>query len=112
MRSSAAMGMNLRKWARAFGVLALSLAGVSCGDQFRPVAIPIVGPQPNPAPTHFVLVLSDNGPNDPGASSRIDVSGDTNIGVAKLGLGPSHAALLSNGNRVYVANTLEDTVSS
>jgi YVTN family beta-propeller protein len=106
------MGMNLRNWARAFGVLALSLAGVSCGDQFRPVAIPIVGPQPNPAPTHFVLVLSDNGPNDPGASSRMDVSGDTNIGVAKLGLGPSHAALLSNGNRVYVANTLEDTVSS
>jgi YVTN family beta-propeller protein len=94
------------------GVLVLGLMGVSCGDQYRPVAIPIVGPQPDPAAFHFVLVLSDNGTHDPGASSRLDVSGDTNIGVAQLGLGPAHAALTLNGSRVYVANSLEDTISS
>lgn len=104
--------MNLRCWARVLGILALCLIGISCGDQYRPVAIPIVGPPPDPAAFHFALVLSDNGTHDPGASSRLDVSGDTNIGVARLGLGPVHAALTPNAARVYVANTLEDTVSS
>ena len=104
--------MTLRRVARSLGVLALCLIGASCGDQFRPVAIPIIGPQPNPQATHFVLVFSDNGSNDPGASSRLDVSGDTNIGVAPLGRGPTHAALTSNSGRVFVANTLEGSISS
>ena len=44
---------------------------------------------------------------------QIDVSGDTNVGNAKLGLGPVHAALLPpNGARVYVANNQDDTVST
>jgi YVTN family beta-propeller protein len=58
------------------------------------------------------VVLSDNGLQNPGAGSRLDVSGDTNIGVAQLGLGPAHAALLPNGTRLYVVNRLEDSVSS
>jgi YVTN family beta-propeller protein len=63
------------------------------------------------------LLLSSNGlnstlPNNPGASSRIDVSGDTNVGVAPLGLGPVHATLTPNNLRLYVVNSLEDTVSS
>ncbi len=112
MRRFAGVGMNLRCGRRVLGILVLCLIGVSCGDQYRPVAIPIVGPPPDPAAFHFVLVLSDNGTHDPGASSRLDVSGDTNIGVAQLGLGPAHAALTPNGSRVYVANSLEDTISS
>src|SRR6266849_10278085 len=112
MRRFAGVGMNLRCRRRVLGILVLCLIGVSCGDQYRPVAIPIVGPPPDPAAFHFVLVLSDNGTHDPGASSRLDVSGDTNIGVAQLGLGPAHAALTPNGSRVYVANSLEDTISS
>jgi YVTN family beta-propeller protein len=112
MRLSLGVGTNLRCGARVLGILVLCLIGISCGDQYRPVAIPIVGPQPDPAAFHFALVLSDNGIHDPGASSRLDVSGDTNIGVAQLGLGPAHAALNANAGRVYVANTLEDTVSS
>jgi YVTN family beta-propeller protein len=112
MDCSAGVGTNLRRWARVSGILALALIGVSCGDQFRPVAIPITPPPPDPASFHFVLVLSDNGLHDPGASSRVDVSGDTNIGVAQLGLGPAHAALTPSGSRVFVANSLEDSVSS
>jgi YVTN family beta-propeller protein len=104
--------MNLRRCARVMGILLLGLIGVSCGDEYRPVAIPIVPPPPDPAAVHFVLVLSDNGLNDPGAGSQLDVSGDTNIGVAQLGLGPSHAALTANGARLYIANSLEDTISS
>jgi len=112
MRRSAGVGMNFRCWIRVLGILVLGLIGISCGDQYRPVAIPIVGAPPDPAAFHFVLVLSDNGIHDPGASSRLDVAGDTNIGVARLGLGPAHAALTPNGSRVYAANSLEDTVSS
>jgi YVTN family beta-propeller protein len=112
MDCPAGVGNNLRRWARVLGILALAMIGVSCGDQFRPVAIPVTPPPPNPQSFHFVLVLSDNGLNDPGASSELDVSGDTNIGVARLGLGPAHAAIAPSGNSVYVANSLEDTVSS
>lgn len=107
-------GVRMKFWrgARVLGVLTLGLIGISCGDQYRPVAVPIIPPPPDPQAVHFVLVFSINGAIDPGASSRVDVSGDTNIGVAQLGLGPAHAALLPNGIRVYAANTREDSVSS
>jgi YVTN family beta-propeller protein len=112
MDGSAGVRMIGWRGARLLGVLTLFLICVGCGDQYRPVAVPIVPPPPDPAAIHFVLVLSNNGSIDPGASSRMDISGDTNIGVAQLGLGPAHATLTSNGFRVYAVNTLEDSVSS
>jgi YVTN family beta-propeller protein len=112
MDSSAGVRMNFWRGARVLGVLTLGLIGISCGDQYRPVAVPIIPPPPDPQAVHFVLVFSDNGANDPGASSRVDVSGDTNIGVAQLGLGPAHATLVSSGARVYAVNTREDSASS
>ena len=112
MDGSAGVGMKFWRWARVLGVSILGLICVSCGDQYRPVAIPIVPPPPDPQAVHFVLVFSINGAIDPGASSRVDISGDTNIGIAQLGLGPAHATLISNGARVYAANTREDSVSS
>jgi YVTN family beta-propeller protein len=112
MDSSVGVGMTFWRAARVLGISILGLICVSCGDQYRPVAIPIVPPPPDPQAVHFVLVFSVNGANDPGASSRVDISGDTNIGVAKLGLGPAHATLIPNGARVYAANTREDSVSS
>ena len=112
MDSSAGVRMRFLRGARVLGILSLSLIGISCGDQYRPVAVPIVPPPPNPAAVHFVLVFSVNGSIDPGASSRLDVSGDTNIGVAQLGLGPAHATLTPTNTRVYAVNTLENTVSS
>lgn len=104
--------MKFWRTARLLGILILGLICVSCGDQYRPVAIPIVPPPPDPASLHFVFVLSDNGPNDPGAGSRLDVSGDTNLSVAQVGLGPAHATLNPNGSRMFVVNTREDSVSS
>jgi YVTN family beta-propeller protein len=112
MDRSVGVGMTFWHVARVLGVLILGLICVSCGDQYRPVAIPIVPPPPDPQAVHFVLVFSVNGAIDPGASSRVDISGDTNIGVAQLGLGPAHATLIPNGARVYAVNTREDSVSS
>jgi len=97
---------------RVWAILVLTLICISCGDTFRPVATPISPPPPEPSSFHYVLVISSNGPSNPGSSTRIDVSGDTNAGVAKLGLGPVHAALLPNAARIFVANSLENTVSS
>lgn len=114
--------MTLWRAVRVAAILVLSLTWLGCGDTFRPVAVPISPPPPDPSSFHFVLVINGNGfgitgsgplpANNPGSSTRIDVSGDTNIGVAKVGLGPAHAKLTPSGSRVYVANSLDDTVSS
>src|SRR5256885_16380569 len=109
---SVGVPMSVWRVARVFAVFVLLLVCVGCGDRFRPVATPITPPPPDPQPTHFIFVIDGNGANDPGTGTRIDVSGDTNVGVATVGLGPVHAALLPNGSRIYVANSLEDTISS
>ena len=118
--------MTLVRVGRLVAVLAIVVAEFGCGDTFRPVVIPISTPPPNPASVHYAVVLSTNGvcnlpavpnpplPNaqcNPGAASRIDVSGDSVVNSANVGLNPVHAVLLPNENDVYVANQLEDTVS-
>jgi YVTN family beta-propeller protein len=100
-------------------VLLLITICIGCGDTFRPVAVPITPTPPSPSASHFILVINgngfgtnSNGTLNQGTSSRLDVSGDTNAGIAPLGLGPVHAALLPNSTQVYFANLLDDTVSS
>jgi DNA-binding beta-propeller fold protein YncE len=96
-----------------WGVLFLAIICIACGDVFRPVAVPVTGNPPDPSNFHFAMVLSQNAPGSPSSAMQIDVSGDSRVGNAKLGLGPVHAALLPPvGGRVYVANNLDDTVSA
>ena len=109
---SVGVAMSARRLAGSTAVFWLLLVWSGCGDQFRPVATPITPPPPDPKPTHFVFVVNRNGANDPGTATRIDVSGDSNVGVATVGLSPVHASFVPNGSRIYVANSLEDTVSS
>ncbi|MBS1853227.1 MAG: YncE family protein [Acidobacteria bacterium] len=116
--------MSFQQVARAGAALALLTVCLSCGDTFRPVAIPVTQPPPDPSTFHYVVSLSVNGvtcnPSTPssdsfcdrGASTRIDVSGDSNVGVAKLGPGPVHGMVTPNGAKIYVANSLEDSLSS
>jgi len=104
--------MTVWRASRIAAVGILFLICLSCGDTYRPVAIPLPPKPPDPGAFHYVLAISDNGPANPGSSTRIDVSGDTNVGVATTGLGPSHAAILPNTSRIYIANTLEDSISS
>jgi YVTN family beta-propeller protein len=101
--------------AQLVALLTLALICMSCGDTFRPVAIPVTPNPPDPASFHFALVISQNPAattNNPGAVTRIDVSGDTNVAVAKMGIGPVHGTLSPDATRVYVANSLDDTVSA
>lgn len=97
---------------RAAAILFLMLICTSCGQTYRPVATPVIPVPPNPGFSHLVLFVSGNGPNNPGASTSIDVSGDTAVSQSTLGLMPVQAALAQNGTRVYVANSGDDTVST
>jgi YVTN family beta-propeller protein len=96
---------------RVAAVLVLTAICLSCGETYRPVATPIIPSLPNPGFSHIALVISGNGPNNPGASTSIDVSGDTAISRSTVGLMPVNAVLVA-GNRVYVANSLDDTIST
>ncbi|MGO9649579.1 MAG: YncE family protein [Terriglobales bacterium] len=103
--------MIVVRWVGAAMVTALLLLWTACGETYRPVANPVIPNQPNPAFTHVVMVISDNGTNNPGASTTIDVSGDSATSQSQTGLGPVHAALVG-GTQVFVGNSLEDTVST
>lgn len=92
---------------RVGGLAAMALATLlwmSCGEVYRPVVIPISTTPPNPENFHSVFGLSTNVGNNPGTVMQIDVSGDTNIGQANLGINPTHAAILPNNSRVFVAS--------
>lgn len=108
------MNASMACWraGRVAVLFSLLLLWAGCGDQFRPIANPVAPPPPDPSSLRFDIVLTRNGPSNPGGSTRIDVSGDTNVGTATVGLGPVHVAMLPNGSRLYVANGEEDTVST
>ncbi|MGA9862837.1 MAG: hypothetical protein WBQ19_12045 [Terriglobales bacterium] len=62
-----------------------------CGDTFRPVIIPNPPQFPNPAASHTVVSINDNGTIVSGTAMVIDVSGDSEASVADVGLAPVHA---------------------
>jgi YVTN family beta-propeller protein len=103
--------MTVLRVARAAAVSCLFGICLSCGQYYRPVANPIIPNPPNPSFTHLVLVVTGNGDSNPGATTTIDVSGDTETSQATVGLVPVHAALVTRAELVYVANSHEDTVS-
>jgi len=109
--------LRLRFLGRLALPLLFVLVGVNCGDVYRPVALPIAGASPSPAPIGHISVIAMNGtvtspPNqflNSGSFSRINVAGDSVVQTAPAGVAPVHAALTSGG-RLYVANSGEDTV--
>jgi YVTN family beta-propeller protein len=103
--------MRLVRIASAAVMVALISLWTACGDYYRPVAYPLTPTQPNPSFLHVAVVISGNGTNNPGASTTIDVSGDTAVSQATVGIMPVHAALVLSATRIYVANSLDDTVS-
>jgi YVTN family beta-propeller protein len=104
--------MTAVRMARGFLALIFLLLWISCGQYYRPVANPQPPNPPNPNFNHDAFVISGNGNSNPGASTTIDVSGDTAISQSTLGLEPVHAAILPLGTRIYAANSLDNTVSA
>jgi len=92
---------------RVGGLIAVALATFlwgSCGEVYRPVVIPTTNTPPNPANFHAVFGISSNVSFNQGTAMQIDVSGDSDIGVANVGVNPTHLAALPNNSRLFVAS--------
>jgi DNA-binding beta-propeller fold protein YncE len=84
-------------------VLCLYLICTGCGETYRPIIIPNPPVFPNPKAAHTVVSINDNGTLVSGSAMVIDVSGDTNVSVANVGLAPVHATQ-QTANQVLVVN--------
>jgi len=84
-------------------VLFFYLICSGCGDTFRPIIIPNPPQFPNPAAANTVVSINDNGTVVAGSAMVIDVSGDTDVSIANVGLAPVHAVQQS-ADVILVAN--------
>lgn len=96
--------MSFRRVGWVAAIALAALLEISCGEVYRPVVIPINTTPPNPANFHAVYSISANVPFNPGTALQIDVSGDSTIGVANIGVNPTHATLMPNNSRIFVAS--------
>ena len=113
--------MSLRCVGRLAAMVLVTLLFTACGQVYRPVVIPCsengipgcpVQTPPIPANFHAVFAISTNAPDNPGGALQIDVSGDSiiaetptsNPSATNLGDVPTHAAILPNNSRVFVAS--------
>jgi len=96
--------MSLRRVSWVAAIVLVTWLEISCGQIYRPVVIPINITPPNPANFHAVFSIAVNAPYNPGTAFQIDVSGDSDIGSANMGINPTHAAILPNNSRVFVAS--------
>jgi YVTN family beta-propeller protein len=103
--------MSFRRAAQFAILLFATLICVSCGQVYRPVVIPTTTTPPNPSNFHEVFALNANVPANPGSAFQIDVSGDTDVAATTgmetpnhIGVNPTHAVILSNNSRLYVAS--------
>jgi DNA-binding beta-propeller fold protein YncE len=86
------------------GLLLCSMAiWVGCGDTFRPIIIPNPPKFPDPRAAHTVLSVNDNGTSR-GSAMVTDVSGDTDVSVADMGISPVHA-VQQTSNQVLIVNS-------
>ena len=85
--------------------------GLGCGDQYRPVANPIIGQGGTPQAPHYAFVVNSNATGN-STAIQIDVSGDTNLQTQPTGAGAvSESFLAGNNGALFTANSLADSVS-
>jgi YVTN family beta-propeller protein len=104
--------MSFRRVGRLTAMGVLTLVCLSCGQVYRPVVIPLSTTPPTPAGFHTVFGISANAPFNPGGAMQIDVAGDSiaaetptsDKSAPNLGDNPTHAAILPNHSRVFVAS--------
>jgi len=87
--------MKLFLWLNGIALLVLIWTG--CGDVYRPTIIPNPPTFPDPRAAHTVMSVNANPSNDagdqknPGSVTVVDVSGDSVVSVADVGVNPVHA---------------------
>jgi hypothetical protein len=87
-------------------VLFLYVMCAACGETFRPIIIPNPPTFPNPAAAHTVVSINDNGTVVPGSAMVIDVSGNTDVSVADVGLAPVYAVQQSASGILVVNHSV------
>jgi DNA-binding beta-propeller fold protein YncE len=96
--------MRFRRVGGLLAMAAATMLWMSCGQIYRPVVIPVNIIPPNPENFHAVFSVNTNVTANLGSALQIDVSGDTDIGQAAMGVNPTHAGILPNDSRVFIAN--------
>src|SRR5262249_211688 len=87
------------------------LLELGCGDQYRPVANPIIGPGGQPQPIHYAYVVNNN-PTGNSSTTQINVSGHTVTQVQTTGVGSNFACFpSSSAGALFVTNGGNDSVS-
>lgn len=104
--------MSLVCKGRLLAVICSLVLWVGCGDVYRPTIIPNPVPTPDPKNFHSAIALNQNTPAYAGTGMQVDVSGDSTLEFIKVAMGPVHAAVQSGGSRVWVANSLSNSVST
>lgn len=104
----------MKQFLRLGLVLWVYVICTGCGETFRPIIIPNPPVFPNPLAAHSVLSINGNYSTAtinnslaivplPGTAMSIDVSGDSDVSIANLGIAPVLAAQQS-ANQVLVVN--------
>jgi hypothetical protein len=96
------IGVRMKRFLWLCVIVCLFLICTGCGDTFRPVIIPNPPKFPDPRAAHTVLSVNNNG-EVRGSAMVIDVSGDSNVSVADVGIGPVHA-VQQTASQVLVVN--------
>jgi YVTN family beta-propeller protein len=90
----------------------LFIIEIGCGDQYRPVANPIIGQGGQPQATHYAFLVNSN-PTAASTTMRIDVSGDSNLETQLVGSGAvAEGFLAGSTGEIFTANSLSDSVSA
>jgi DNA-binding beta-propeller fold protein YncE len=88
------------------------LLELGCGDQYRPVANPIIGPGGQPQITHYAYIVNYN-PSGNGSTTQINVSGDSVTSLQTTGLGSNYESFFpTSTGGLFVSNANNDTVSA
>jgi hypothetical protein len=89
----------------------LFLFCTACGDTFRPIIIPNIPTFPDPRAAHSVIAVNNNGSISPGSVLVVNVSGDSEVSIANVGVTPVHAVQQS-ANQMLVVNQATTTSSA
>jgi hypothetical protein len=90
------------------GIALLFVISTGCGDVFRPIIIPNPPTFPNPRAAHTVISVNNDGTISPGSVTVVDVSGDSIVSTANVGVTPVHA-VQQTASQVLVVNQATTT---
>jgi DNA-binding beta-propeller fold protein YncE len=100
-----------RRTGGVFLAVFILLLELGCGDQYRPVANPVIGPGGQPQTTHYAYVVNSN-PAGSGSTTQINVSGDSVTQIQTTGPGSNYEAFPNNSpGALFVTNGGNDSVS-